>query len=258
MGAPHSASLLRRLWPALESAYANAFAQIDGQDQPTTDEVDERYAIPPLRRAAGDWQMPTLPELPPQWAADAKAAETGEQAVEFYWVGTAARHAGTIVHRWLQRFAIDTSCPDIEQLAALAPTTRQWARDLRVVEDDLHFVCERVQQALTGVSEDRRGGWILGGEGCAELGLTGLWNDAVVSIVIDRVRIDEQGNHWIIDYKTSMHEGGDLDEFLHHEAERYRSQLQKYSAIYAAYAEVPVKAALYFPLLQQFREVDLI
>ena len=35
----------------------------------------------------------------------------------------------------------------------------------------------------------------------------------VESGVMDRVRIDD-GRHWIVDYKTSTHEGGNLAGFL--------------------------------------------
>jgi len=133
--------------------------------------------------------------------------------------------------------------------------TRRWAQELRVASKDLDFVCKRVRLALAATLEDPQGRWILGGAGCAELALTGLWQDRIESIVIDRVRIDDQGVHWIIDYKTSTHEGGNLEEFLSHETDRYLQQLQKYVGIYRHYANVPVKAALYFPLLRQFREV---
>ncbi len=88
------------------------------------------------------------------------------------------------------------------------------------------------------------------------------WRSAVFtkvdieSVVLDRVRIDEHGQHWIVDYKTSTHEGGNLAGFLHAETERYRPQLRKYRAIYQAYAGVTAGCALYFPLLRSFLEVD--
>jgi ATP-dependent exoDNAse (exonuclease V) beta subunit len=63
--------------------------------------------------------------------------------------------------------------------------------------------------------------------------------------------------HWIVDYKTSSHEGGRLDEFLQVETERYRPQLAKYAAIYGNYANVNPRCALYFPLLRQFVPVDV-
>ena len=69
------------------------------------------------------------------------------------------------------------------------------------------------------------------------------------------MRIDENGEHWIIDYKTSTHEGGNLQGFLNAEIERYTPQLQKYASLYAAYSGKQARRALYFPLLQEFVEV---
>ena len=80
--------------------------------------------------------------------------------------------------------------------------------------------------------------------------------DDIQSIIIDRVRIDDDGNHWIVDYKTSSHEGGELDGFLRQEQDRYRPQLEKYAAMYSKLTDARVRKALYFPLLQRFVEVD--
>ena len=93
------------------------------------------------------------------------------------------------------------------------------------------------------------------GPGHSELALTGLYEHRLESIVIDRVRIDEDGTHWIVDYKTSTHEGGDLESFLAAEVDRYRPQLRKYREIYRNFAAVDGRCALYFPLLRQFVEV---
>ena len=60
---------------------------------------------------------------------------------------------------------------------------------------------------------------------------------------------------WIIDYKTSSHEGGNLRGFLNAEVERYSAQLEKYAAIYGAYSGKRPRCALYFPLLKEFVEV---
>jgi ATP-dependent exoDNAse (exonuclease V) beta subunit len=114
-----------------------------------------------------------------------------------------------------------------------------------------------VTEALQATIQDEKGRWLVAGEGDAELPLTGLWNGKVVSIVIDRVRIDSDGTHWIVDYKTSTHEGGDLPGFLSQEMQRHRGQLQKYAEIYKAATAATVRAALYFPLLQEFCEVEL-
>ena len=67
---------------------------------------------------------------------------------------------------------------------------------------------------------------------------------------------DDNFTAWVVDYKTSTHEGGNLAGFLAAEAERYRGQLARYAALYRAYTGSEVRCALYFPLLQAFIEVD--
>ena len=52
---------------------------------------------------------------------------------------------------------------------------------------------------------------------------------------------------WIVDYKTGTHEGGDLEEFLDREQERYRAQLEQYAALMRSLDNRPVKLGLYFP-----------
>ncbi len=64
-----------------------------------------------------------------------------------------------------------------------------------------------------------------------ELALTGVVDSGLVSIVIDRTFVDATGVRWIVDYKTSSHEGAGLDEFLDNERERYRGQLERYAQL---------------------------
>jgi ATP-dependent exoDNAse (exonuclease V) beta subunit len=75
-----------------------------------------------------------------------------------------------------------------------------------------------------------------------------------VNLVIDRSFV-EQGERWIIDYKTGEHRGGDLEGFLRSEADRYRPQLQRYRAALALSDPRPIRTALYFPLIDRFLEV---
>ncbi|MGB5687842.1 MAG: PD-(D/E)XK nuclease family protein [Woeseiaceae bacterium] len=124
------------------------------------------------------------------------------------------------------------------------------------ISDDLQAgITDRVHAALDSVRNDDKGNWILAGDGHAELALTGIVEGEIESVILDRVRIDEHGDHWIIDYKTSSHEGGNLQGFLNAEVERYTAQLQKYAAIYGAWSGKQARCALYFPLLREFVEV---
>ncbi len=118
-------------------------------------------------------------------------------------------------------------------------------------------IIERVEAALNGVLGDEQGRRLLAGNGHAELPLTGVVDGQITSVVLDRVRIDEQGTHWIIDYKTSSHEGGDLRGFLLAEVDRYKPQLHKYVDLYRNFSNVEVRCALYFPLWQEFVEGPL-
>ena len=61
-----------------------------------------------------------------------------------------------------------------------------------------------------------------------------------------------------MDFKTSTHEGGGLDEFLAEELQRYRPQMLHYARLMELFKPgETIKAALYFPLLRQWREVGL-
>jgi ATP-dependent helicase/nuclease subunit A len=252
---PTAGSLLHRMWPAVQSAYESELAEQTESKCSETEVKEHQYLEPLSRRYTSAWQPGPVPPLPGPLDQVVEESSETEQKVQFYWVGALARHAGTIVHRWLHHMTssgvTDVALDRVQQLAL----STRWARQIGVSTDDLDDLCDRVAKALAGTMNDATGRWLLDGEGYSELALTGLWQGRVTSVVIDRVRIDKDGIHWIVDYKTSTHEGGDLATFLRQETDRYRAQLQKYAEIYSAMTGSPVKTALYFPMLQEFCEV---
>lgn len=252
--APQSGSLLRRIWPTVESVFDNSFKA--GRPSAASDE-QSKLVSPTLRRFARQWKLPDPAGLPLSAQTPITVDKTSETEVEFYWVGSSARHAGTIVHRWLRMAAEGAVKLEADTLPKLRPVSERWSERLGVPADEIGDICDRVDTALRGILSDPKGQWALYGEGHAELAVTGLWNGKVESVIIDRVRIDDDGVHWIIDYKTSTHEGGDVEGFLDQESERYRAQLEKYARLYRSLTHAPVRVALYFPLLQKFREVSL-
>jgi ATP-dependent exoDNAse (exonuclease V) beta subunit len=108
---------------------------------------------------------------------------------------------------------------------------------------------------------DPKGRWILGldtqhHDAASEIALTGVVNQTVINSIIDRSFVDAQGIRWIIDFKTSSHEGGGREAFLQSEIERYRIQMERYAKLMRAWKpKEPVKTALYFPLMGEWREV---
>lgn len=241
-------SLLYRLWPVVDAAYEDAFGGWAGDRGPG----DETTYVVPVRQCfAREWSLPAI--APMAGLADPTETSPVDDEVEFYWVGTEARIAGTLAHRWLE-LLVSTDGESVGASERRRITLR-WLREMGIANTAADRIAERVQDAVEGTLADARGRWLLEGPGHAELGLSGIHDGVVTSIVLDRVRIDDDGAHWIVDYKTSTHEGGNLQGFLDAEVERYTPQLQKYAEIYGAWAGVPPRCALYFPLLQAFVEI---
>ena len=116
-----------------------------------------------------------------------------------------------------------------------------------------------ILEALRRTLTDARGRWVLSAahrEARSEWQLSGVTGGRLRSVKIDRSFIDERGVRWVIDFKTSAHEGGGLEAFLEQELQRYRPQLEGYAELAAAAGPEPVRAALYFPLLGAFRELE--
>jgi ATP-dependent exoDNAse (exonuclease V) beta subunit len=251
--APDRRSLLSLLWPAVESQFEQAFEPL--RAEPTGAGVDQ-WLSPQRRRLEPGWQLPEVHTVPGQ--EPVPQSESALYAVDYDWVGAEARIAGTIVHRWLQFAVQGTQGSNTFADVDFAPTTERWLYELGIAHGEaMARVRGRVVAALEGVRDDARGRWLLSGKGHAELALSGVVKGTIESAVLDRICIDDDGTHWIVDYKTSTHEGGNLAGFLAAEAERYRGQLERYAALYQAYSAVDARCALYFPLLQAFVEVDV-
>ena len=145
-----------------------------------------------------------------------------------------------------------------ERVEGSVPAYRAALVALGVPSAELERAVEDVGRALTRVLESERGRWILAsyGDAACEYPLCGVVDGTIVSVRMDRSFVDDLGVRWIIDYKTSSHEGSGSEAFLDNERERYRGQLELYRRIFSGMEQRPVRAALYFPLLDGWREVE--
>ena len=168
------------------------------------------------------------------------------------------RHIGTVVHRCLQHVAEDGIASwDADRINAARNYYRRSLQRLGVPEPDLDWASGRVAEALRGMLDDERGRWLLDAahkEARSEFAISGLHEGKLVTVIIDRTFVDADGGRWIVDYKTSRHEGSDREAFLDREQARYREQLQKYAAVMAQLDGRPIRLGLYFPLLAGWRE----
>ncbi|MGH8254538.1 MAG: PD-(D/E)XK nuclease family protein, partial [Steroidobacteraceae bacterium] len=218
---------------------------------------------PPAPSAALEWQLPadwTAPPLPTVVAAERLrlSLRDTDKEPEYLWVGMAARAVGTIVHAELQRLAQLATLPPGPDLRA--SDYLAWLAELGVEPAERESSAQSIVAALAATLADARGRWLLDSAHAAahsEYRLSGLQEGRVVNVIVDRLLAQPDGTRWIIDYKTSSHEGGGLDAFLARQEERYRPQLRRYVQLARALAPGEVRAALYFPLLGEFREVDV-
>jgi ATP-dependent helicase/nuclease subunit A len=244
---PPRGCLLRKLWPAVRQHFVAPAVRPMPAPKPAV--AAEKQAM--LRRlvpgsvrieapAAASWPSP--PERP------------DFEPIEFSWVGDTARRVGSVVHRWLQRIADEEAKGwTKKRVERERASIRRELVAQGVIESDLDKACDRVVKAIAATLDDKRGKWILGPQRNArnEYRLSTVVNGVRRMLVIDRVFEDDVGDTWIVDYKTSTHEGGEVEAFLLKEQERYHAQLEGYVL---ALGKPEARRGLYFPLLKGWRE----
>ncbi|MEO8204487.1 MAG: PD-(D/E)XK nuclease family protein, partial [Betaproteobacteria bacterium] len=157
----------------------------------------------------------------------------------------------SVVHRWLQRIA-DDALHDWTA-ARVTGLHAELARDLHrrgVPAAECAAAAARAAGALANILEDERGRWLLGPRehAASELRLRSAKAGRLRTLVIDRTFVDA-GVRWIVDYKTSSHEGAGVEAFLESERTRYAPQLARYRDALGA-----ARLGLYFPMLRGWRE----
>ncbi len=180
--------------------------------------------------------------------------------IEFERASDRARLSGAALHAFLQRIARE-GLPAWDEAAVRSRrhAYRSVLANLGVPPDQLAWASERIESGLLRTLRDARGRWILQNhsDAASEMPIAGLLDGSLCEAVIDRTFIDEEGVRWIIDYKTSNHEGAGVENFLEQEKDRYREQLERYARLMvqrADHADRPIRLGLYFPLLGEWVE----
>ena len=242
---PAARSLLETLWPAVEDAAASLV-------QPAAPAGTAAQVLPDqkLIRLADNWRTPPPPPGP-AWSGAAESRDN--DTIEYSWAGETARHVGGVVHRWLQRIAEDQLQGwDAKRVGRLRSGVHAQLMALGVARGDLAQSGEDVLSALCRAITDQRGRWLLGPRRAAktEYRIRVHADGVARTYVIDRLFCDDEGRRWIVDFKTSRHEGGAVDAFLDREQARYRAQLDAYARALGG----EFRLGLYFPLFAGWRE----
>ncbi len=116
----------------------------------------------------------------------------------------------------------------------------------------------KVNAALTNTLADREGRWLLRGrdQGFSELALTSSgelsrsWRMDRVFFAGERPLSSGEDCLWIVDYKTTTHGRGGIEEFLTQERAKYASQIEGYAQLMQGrVASGRLRLGLYYPML---------
>ncbi len=296
-GEPQAGSLLGRMWEVVKEEtwerHAEALpAEIPAEDE-GGDKQSETDGEPEIRNwdagnISGNLQVTTirrraLPLDPPAFDGDAVAPgelsslpvqeggaedegpqEPPPDPAELFSPHHASlptREAGVVTHRQLCRIAREgVDRWDAERVRAARPAIAAALRQLGVRPADLDAAAGRVVAALEYSVTDPRGRWILGRHDAEqnEFPITGYDGGVLINNVLDRTFVAD-GVRWIVDYKTSSHEGGteqEKDAYVDGRQKHYRPQLDRYARLIRRLLPdecLPVRCLLFFPLLQRER-----
>ncbi len=239
---PVARSLLSRAWPVANPHFRAEAAQAHEQGVGA-----ERAGS--VNRLARGFVAPSLPDAA-RWTPPSQAR--AEDEIEFSWAGETARHVGTVVHHLLQVIAD-------QQMRGWTTARVDGLRAMCIRELERRGIqrahsaaaADLVTGAVKNALADERGRWLLGAhpEARSEHRLRMRGKDGLRSYAIDRLFRDAAGERWIVDFKTSRHEGAGLEEFLDEQRKRYEPQLNAYAAAFSG-----ARLGLYFPLLRGWRE----
>jgi len=240
---PIARSLLSRAWPVAEGRFS---AEGAGADEDANERVGQ---ISSVNRLARGFRLPPPPDTV-RWIS--RSEDKDQEQIEFSWAGESARHVGTVVHHWLQRVAEDeTRGWDSARVEKLRPLFRRELERRGIQRAHAGDASELVVEAIKNAITDEKGRWLLGAhpEAHSEHRVRLRADDGMRTYIIDRLFRTAGGERWVVDFKTSGHEGAGLEEFLDEQRKRYERQLRAYAGAFDA-----ARLGLYFPLLRGWRE----
>jgi len=257
LAAPRQGSMLAFLWPVVSATFEQELqrARAAGELAPGEATGRPRRQAPTLQRLGAGYVQPAMPAS--VFAAPMQRARTAEGTVrpQFDWAGREAVAVGTVVHGELEQLARKALPPS--QLGSRPDRWRTELLRLGLPERLCDSATRRIERAISQTASSPLAARLLdpaAREAASELALTAWLDNEFTSIKLDRTFVDESGTRWIVDWKTSEHEGGGLEQFLDQELERYAPQLERYSRVMALYDSRPQKVGLYFPMIDAWKE----
>ena len=246
--APMRTSPLHKLWPVLA-------ADLPPPPVPQAPGASEPVEPPPLVRVPRGYE----PAFDDEGLPVTMPLTERDLTPPFDWARATTRTIGTLAHRLLARIADEgiAAWPSA-RVDALAPRVSAELVGAGFGKDELASSAAKVLDVVKRTLRDEKGRWLFDpahDDARSEWALSGVDRGEIVRVVVDRTFI-ANGERWIVDFKTGVHEGGDVRAFLDSEVERYRETMQRYGRMLAGLEQRRVRLALYYPLVEGgFREI---
>lgn len=251
---PASGTFMELLWPQLAGQFMEAAAQTGQQAMNAMSVPSLADFIPKLVRA-------TAPALPSVYAENrheiiAGGQLHGDSPLLGRQVGLEA-HIGTLAHRYVEMMAARPELDDwLARLSTLKPAMVRWF----VRQGHTHEVAEQAAAQVIALLEltlhSADGRWVLAArpEAAAELAIGHVDDTGFRQQIVDRCFV-ENGERWIIDYKSTRLPA-DVDmEAMRTAASVYAPQLAGYAALFADEG-LPIRKAIYFMALGRLCELS--
>ena len=246
ISAPPKGSFLRFLWDEIEGQFCASI-------KPTPDNIPAPEMIDRGQLARLPLDLPAL-QLPPN--LDIAPIDRTSTEPIYEWAQERTRVIGIIVHRLLEHASLqdlDAWQHSIDQRPIRQLLLAEGV-NIGLIDECNTDIC----QILQSLHKDPTARWLFDPNHQqikTEWALTGVDQGLIRHLIIDRSFIDAEGTRWIVDFKTSAHEGGNLDHFLQEQVDRYRPQLESYARlVHALEPENLIQLGLYFPALH--RSID--
>jgi ATP-dependent exoDNAse (exonuclease V) beta subunit len=163
---------------------------------------------------------------------------------------------GILAHRYMELIARDglPAWPS-SRIESLEDIMERWLKQQGHSEQESRQGVASVTKVLIATINSEQGRWVLQTRDSAssELAVATAANDNIATHVIDRTFI-EDGERWIIDYKSTQLDESLADAALSQQAENYRSQLERYAAVFMEEG-LPIRKAVFFLALGKLIEL---
>lgn len=244
---PAKDSFLRMLWPHIEQDFYGARNNMRSFE-------NINYSSNTLGRLPANFQNPENvplfdhPIIQPETLFE---TNTSDNLVSSWQLDQTSEHIGTVIHSTLERIANE----GLQHWQSFNPKEFKliWETQLQqlgVAQSEIHSSIEIISEAIVKTLADEKGRWLLGphAESHTEYPITLVQNNEIVHCIIDRTFIDNEGQRWIIDYKSAIPRPNQGSEAFLQEASLYHApQLNLYAKAFSCLEQRPIQLALYFP-----------